>query len=126
LEGRVQDEAIATHDPLCHDEHAAIDWSRPTQELHDLIRGCDPVPGAHTRWNDVRVRLYGSRRGAGRPEGAPGTVVVVDEEGIEVATGDGSLRFAKMVAGGKKAPAAEAAAEAGIRPGACLRSGPDG
>lgn len=126
LEGKVQDEAIATHDPLCRDQHAAIDWSRPTQELHDLIRGCDPAPGAHTRWNDVTVRLYGSRRTGRRSDGAPGTVVALDEQGIEVATRDGSLRFAKMAVDGRKVPAAEAAAAAGIEPGVRLVRRVDG
>jgi len=124
LEARVQDEAIATHDPLCRDEHAAIDWSRPSRELHDLIRGCDPAPGAHTRWNDVTVRLYGSRHAGDRRQAEPGTVLAVGEDGIEVATGDGSLRFTKVAAGGKKAPAAEAVASAGIEPGARFHATP--
>src|SRR5207249_2336657 len=32
-----QDESRATYDPLCRDEHAAIDWTRPSTDVHNLI-----------------------------------------------------------------------------------------
>ncbi len=115
-----QDETRATYDPLCRDEHAAIDWRRPTKEVHDLIRGCDPSPGAHCLWQGQRLRFYGSRRAADRPAASPGTVLGISEEGIEVATGDGSVRLAKMRAEGAKLPAAEAARSLGIEPGSVL------
>src|SRR5690242_13927452 len=57
-----QDESRATYDPLCRDEHAAIAWDRRSAEVHDLIRGCDPQPGAHTTWDGHRVRLYEPKR----------------------------------------------------------------
>ena len=50
-----QDEARATYDPLCRDEHAAIDWTGPAATVHDLIRGCDPQPGAHTTAGGARL-----------------------------------------------------------------------
>jgi len=116
--GEVQDESLATHDPLCRDEHAGVDWQRPAAELHNLIRGCDPAPGAHTTHNGETVRLYGSRRSSASDAAEPGTVTAIDETGVEVATGDGALRLQKLAAGGKKAPAAEAAEVAGIAVGA--------
>ncbi|RMF25770.1 MAG: methionyl-tRNA formyltransferase [Deltaproteobacteria bacterium] len=126
LSGRAQatpqDESLATYDPLCRDEHAAIDWNEPTETVHNLIRGCDPSPGAHSRWRGETVRFYGSRRAAAKSVAPPGTVLAVGEEGIEVATADGSVRLAKMKAGGGKCPAAEAAASAGIEVGAVLGS----
>ncbi len=124
LEGRTtataQDEAAATHQPLCRDEHAGIDWRRPTAELHNLVRGCDPSPGAHSLVGGEPIRLYGSRRHADRRVAEPGTVVGIGDGGIEVATADGSLRLAKIAIGGKKSTAAEAAAAAGIETGAKL------
>src|SRR5262245_53363170 len=70
-----QDDAWASHDPLCRDEHAAIDWTRPRDEVHDLIRGCDPQPGAHTGWRGARLRLYEPRRVDAAAGTAPGTVL---------------------------------------------------
>ncbi len=123
LEGVVQDESKATHDPLCKDEHAGVDWTRSCQELHNLIRGCDPAPGAFTRWQAVPVRLYGSRSGGEATDvaAAPGTVVSIDTHGLRVAAADGLVTVTKLAVGGdtpiKKGPAAEVAAAAGLEVG---------
>ena len=115
-----QDESRATYDPLCRDEHAAIDWSRPAAAVHDLIRGCDPQPGAHTAWRGARLRLYEPRRVAGRSGAAPGTVLAIDADGITVAAGDGAVRAARARDGGAKAAAADVARALGIGPGMVL------
>lgn len=113
----VQDESQATYDPLCRDEHAAIDWSRPAGEVHDLVRGCDPQPGAHTRWRDGRLRLYAPRR-TGAPAGAhPGTVLAVGADGITVAAAGGAVCCARARDGGGKGAAAEVARAVGLGPG---------
>lgn len=119
-----QDEARATHDPLCRAEHAAIDWNRGAEALHNLVRGCDPSPGAHCVWKGTRIRLYGSRRSAGGGAEAPGTVLGLDDDGMEVAVADGSLRFAKISYGELgKGVALELAAEIGISIGGRLENG---
>jgi len=112
-----QDEAQATHDPLCTDAHAAIDWTRPAADVHNLIRGCDPQPGAHTMWRGSRVRLYEPHRVAGAVQAPPGTVVAVDTEGLTVAAPDGAVRCARIRDGGQKGPAGEVARVLGLEPG---------
>ncbi len=92
----VQDETRATYEPLCRDAHARIDWSRPATTLHDLIRGCDPQPGAYTFVGTSRVRLYESRRvDGGAATSPPGTILAMETSGVLVATGGGVVRFAK-------------------------------
>jgi len=113
-----QDEAVASYDPLLTDAHAAVDWTQPANRVHDLIRGCDPSPGAHTRWNGKTLRLFDPRRVDARPDGAPGTVVSLDGEGLAVATGDGVVRLKRLRADGAKAAATEVATAIGLAPGA--------
>src|SRR5438309_6742414 len=115
-----QDDARATHDPLCRDEHARIDWSRPAAEVHNLIRGCDPQPGAHTVWRGAPLRLYEPRRVEAPARAAPGTVFAIDVDGLTVAARDGALRCARARNGGAKAAAAEVARALGLEPGARL------
>jgi methionyl-tRNA formyltransferase len=115
-----QDESQATYDPLCRDEHAAIDWGRSAGALHDLIRGCDPQPGAHTTWRGERLRLYEPRRADAPPGAAPGTVLALGPEGVTIAAGAGAVRCARARAGGAKGPAAEVAGAVGLAPGARL------
>ena len=116
--GVTQDERAATHDPLCRDEHAGIDWSKPVREVHDLVRGCDPSPGAHASFGGKTVRFFGSRITSTTPPGKPGgTILSIGADGIEVAADGGSIRCTKLSVGGGKIAASEAAAEAGLRPG---------
>jgi methionyl-tRNA formyltransferase len=115
-----QDETRATYDPLLTDAHAGIDWTAPTARVHDLIRGCDPQPGAHSTAAGTRLRLFEPRRQAGGTGQAPGTVVAVDATGVTIATGDGAVRGARPRGGGPKAAAAEVCAELGITVGTRL------
>jgi len=113
-----QDESQATYDPLCRDEHAGVDWGRPASAVHDLIRGCDPQPGAWTTWRGERLRLYEPTRvGA---TGAPGTVLAVDADGLTVAAGGGAVRVKRARDTGAKRPAADVAAALGLAPGVRL------
>ncbi|MFN2425517.1 MAG: methionyl-tRNA formyltransferase [Candidatus Binatia bacterium] len=121
--GEVQDEALATYEPLCRDEHACVDWSRSVRQVHDLIRGCDPSPGAHAQAGDAVVRLYGSRIASQRDAAPPGTVLAISEAGVEVAAAGGSVLLAKLGVGGKKLAAAEAATGLGLTVGARLGAG---
>jgi len=117
-----QDERQATYDPLLGDGHATIDWSRPQAEVHNLIRGCDPQPGAHTTWRGARLRLFEPRR-VDAAEAPPGTVVAVEEQGLVVATTGGAVRCARARGDGAKAAAAEVAGALGIAHGDRLGTG---
>jgi methionyl-tRNA formyltransferase len=117
----VQDESRASYDPLLADAHAAIDWSASQQTVHDLIRGCDPQPGAHTVHRGMGLRLFDTHRVDGT--GAAGSVLAVDGSGIVVATGGGAVRCARARGDGPKAAAAEVAAALGITPGTRLGVG---
>ena len=115
-----QDESLATYESWCGGAESEIDWSRPTAELHNLIRGCDPQPGAWTTWRGERMNVYGSRVLADEStESAkmPGTVLAVDGSGMVVRTGDGvvSVGRVRVVRGGKVA-----AAESGVVAGEVL------
>jgi methionyl-tRNA formyltransferase len=118
----VQDESQATYDPLLTDEHAGIDWAQPASTVHDLIRGCDPQPGAHTTFDGTRLRLFGSRRVDGERGTTPGTVLALGPDGMTIAAGDGAVRVVRARGDGPKAAAAEVAAALGIRPGMRLGS----
>jgi methionyl-tRNA formyltransferase len=115
-----QDESRASYDPLLTDAHAAIDWTAATATVHDLIRGCDPQPGAHTTAAGTLVRLYEPRRVPASTGSAPGTIVALDEEGVTVATRDGAVRCARARDGGTKATAASVLRALGVVPGARL------
>ena len=113
-----QDEASATHEPLCTDRVAEIDWLKPPHEVHNLVRGCDPQPGAYTFWNEEKVRFFGAKL-LHEPTGSPpGTIVAINREGIQIALTGGRLAVtsARGATGGK-ASAPAWCAEKGVKEG---------
>lgn len=115
----VQDESKASYDPLCRDEHAAIDWTRPVAETYNLIRGCDPQPGAFVVRDGQKVRCYDARREA-RSDIPEGQIGEITEKGILVGAAGGSIRIARLRVGDKKLAAQEAATNLGLRPSSAL------
>ena len=73
-----QDPDAGSYEGWCRAEQAEIDWSRPAGDVYNLIRGCNPQPGAWTRCNGERLQLFDSRRG-GQTDARPGTVLSVGD-----------------------------------------------
>jgi methionyl-tRNA formyltransferase len=115
-----QDEAQATYEPPCEDEHAAIDWLAPPRAVYNLVRGCNPRPGAHTRLGGKMLRLFDVEL-LDDASGQPGVVAGVSAEGFVVGLDGGALKVMRvMPEGQRKMPAAEWATEAGVTPGVTL------
>jgi len=114
----VQDKGVATYEPLCNDQVARIDWEKPATEVHNLIRGCDPQPGAYSFYRGKKVRFFETRLvETGRPDARPGEVLVTDEGGFTVATRSGAVRIGKVRTEAGKQDAIAFAAETGLQPG---------
>jgi len=113
----VQDENLATYEPLCNDKVAGIDWGRPVEEVHNLIRGCDPQPGAYSYYRGRKIRFYEARRIDADLGARPGEMTATDEAGFTVAARDGTIRIGKVRTEAGKQDAAAFIAQAEIRPG---------
>jgi len=110
--GISQDEAEATYEPPCDDRVAGIDWSKPAIEVHNLVRGCDPQPGAFAMFNNEKVRFYGAKLIKESHDKTPGTILQIDDQGMQLALSGGKLTVSKVRAGrGGKIAAAEFTAE---------------
>jgi methionyl-tRNA formyltransferase len=118
----VQDESRATYEPPCRDEHAKIDFAKPAREVFNLIRGCDPQPGAFANVGEKRVRLYEAGYSASKPDAAPGTIVAIDAEGMKIAVTGATITIkrARVDPNPKKVAPAELAAAGEISVGAKL------
>ena len=104
-----QDEALASYAPRISKQQGRIDWSMPAVELARRIRAFDPWPVAHALWRNQPLRLWGARALPG-PAHAPGRVLGVTGEGIDLATVSGVLRVQEIqLPGRRRLPAADAA-----------------
>ncbi len=113
-----QDESQATYEPPCGDGHARIPWSRPLAELYNLIRGCDPQPGAFAFHKGKKIRFFAARalpNAVSDSRFRPGEVAGVSDQGILIAAAGGALLVQKVRPEGEgKMDALEFARKAGI------------
>ncbi len=117
-----QDESRATYEPPCRDEHAKIDFARPARDVFNLIRGCDPQPGAFAGLEGKRVRLYDVALEAAAASAAPGSIIEIGASGMKLALVGGTLvvKRARIDPNPKKTAPAELAAAGELKVGARL------
>src|SRR6185436_5742053 len=58
----VQDESQASYEGWFREAEAKINWANHVDTIHNLIRGCDPAPGAWTTYNGTKLQVYESRK----------------------------------------------------------------
>ncbi len=117
-----QNDSKATYEPPCDDRVAHLDWKKTGRRIHNLIRGCDPQPGAYADFRGEMVRFYGASFVPGIIAGdidvAPGMVTGLDLSGLRIAVKGGELVVAKVrTASAGKVDAAAWAAAANVKPG---------
>jgi methionyl-tRNA formyltransferase len=92
----LQDESKATYEPPCDDRVASVDFEKPGNDIYNLIRGCDPQPGAYTIYKRKKVKLYDARLLPGGMERREGEVISIGEEGIEISVKAGIIQVGKL------------------------------
>ena len=111
-----QDHAKATYESWCGKKEAEINWSKSSAEIYNLIRGCNPQPGAWTTHNGAVTQIFDCALSPGGC--APGEIIEVAAAGVRVATSDGAIAVKRVRnSSGQKIAAAEWAEGAGVRVG---------
>ena len=60
-----QQEEEATYAPMLTKELAAIDFMKPAAQVHNLVRGMNPWPVAHTLLEGQPLKVYAARLSEG-------------------------------------------------------------
>lgn len=97
------DEATYAH-KLCKEE-ARIDWTLSAQQLARNVRAFNPWPFVWFIHNEESIKVWQVEVVESFGELTVGTIVNVDKEGIEVATGEHNLLLSTIQIPGKKAQA---------------------
>ncbi|PWB60458.1 MAG: methionyl-tRNA formyltransferase [Deltaproteobacteria bacterium] len=98
-----QDDRLASYAPMLKKEHGRIDWSRPAEEVRNLVRAMTPWPSACTSHEGKTLKILSASLCEGR--GEPGEILEVGRDGIVVACGEGALALGRVQPeGGREMP----------------------
>jgi methionyl-tRNA formyltransferase len=101
LDCRPQAEHGVTYAEKIGPGETRIDWRLPAREVHDMIRGLSPYPGAwfELEINGKRERIRALRSAPAVGAAPPGTLL---GDGLTIACGDGAVRLIELQRAGKK------------------------
>lgn len=100
LKRKRQDPSRAVNVPMMKKEMGLIDWSKSAPEIHNLVRGTNPWPGAFTFYRGDRMKVWKTALMEDEPESAagdrPGRVVRILKDSLVVATGKGRVKITEL------------------------------
>ena len=122
-----QDESQASYEGWMRAAESKLNFANHIDQVYNLVRACNPAPGAWTTFNGKKIQFYDARkevfRTFGGVKGKIGEVSEITDEAIFITCQGGRLKV--MRAKGedtKKMAAPELAAQLGITVGTILGS----
>ena len=113
-----QDGSKATYEPPCDDRVASVNFEKSIRDIYNLIRGCDPQPGAYTAYQGKRVRFYEAKMSSSAIDKQPGEIVSIEEGSVQIAVNGGIIQIGKLRADkGEKIGPVEFAKSIGVKVG---------
>lgn len=97
-----QQDAEATYAPMLTRDLEKIDWSRSAQQIHNLVRGLNPWPGAYTLCNGKPIKIWETSCHDFDKTGLIGQITSYTKEGFLVQTGQGVLEVLQVQPQNKK------------------------
>lgn len=93
-----QEECDTCYAPRMTREVGEIKWDSTARDIHNLVRGTNPWPGAYSWFKGDRMRIWMTRiidneKTTGQ---LPGTVLEISKDGFVVQTGKGILLVAEV------------------------------
>jgi len=96
-----QDEKEATYEGWVRDAEARINWAGHVDFVYDLIRGCNPAPGAWTMHGDQKLYLFDAKKIMAPTFGAVrgkklGEVVSAGPDGLRIHAQGGFIEVSRL------------------------------
>jgi methionyl-tRNA formyltransferase len=93
---------LLKHAPKIFTENCIIDWNKPVAEIHNLIRGLSPYPGAFTHLEGKMFKIYKSKKETDLHSSFPGTFQTDKKGYFKFACAGGYIHALDIQLEGKK------------------------
>ena len=90
------------HAPKIFTETCKIDWSKSIDEIHNLVRGLSPFPGAFTTLNGKNFKIYKSSKETTAHNNSVGEILTDNKTYIKFACPGGFIKVEDLQLEGKK------------------------
>ncbi|HEY1023272.1 MAG TPA: methionyl-tRNA formyltransferase, partial [Flavisolibacter sp.] len=90
------------HAPKIFTETCRIDFNKPVADVHNLVRGLSPFPGAFCSFQGKTLKIFRSRKEEGQPTLAPGEWKTDKKSYLKFACADGYISVTELQLEGKK------------------------
>ena len=90
--------------PKLTTELRQIDWTRPAEQIRNLVRGLSPIPAAYTTLHGKNLKIFSCEARRSERTGSPGEIIRVDAKAgvLEICSGEGIVRLIEIQLEGKK------------------------
>lgn len=97
LERIPQQDSEASYAAMMTKDTGLVDWTKSSKEIHNLVRGTNPWPGAFTYYNGDKMKIWVTSVVSESGNNLkPGTICEVGKDGIIVACGTGKLNIKEL------------------------------
>jgi methionyl-tRNA formyltransferase len=93
---------LLKHAPKIFTETCKIDFTKSIEEIHNLIRGLSPFPGAFTTLNNKTLKIYRSEKEPASPASLPGSFETDHKTFLKFTAANGYIHAKELQLEGKK------------------------
>jgi methionyl-tRNA formyltransferase len=94
--------SVDKHAPKIFTKDCEINWYQSVEQIHNMVRGLAPFPGAITKVDSKVVKLFSTRKEITTPKEEPGSFIIEDKKIAKFACENGYLILNDIQWEGKK------------------------
>ena len=99
---QIQDDSLATKAPKIFHETCEINFNRPTDQVHNFIRGLSPYPAAWTTLRELNLKIFQTTKEIAAHDFPPGRFFSDHKKWLKISTRDGFVQVHELQLEGRK------------------------
>lgn len=98
----IAENSTLRHAPKIFTETCKIEWTKPVDEIYNLIRGLSPHPAAYTQLEGKMLKIFSAKKEKSTHPDAPGSISTDKKTFLKFAASDGYIEVDELQLEGKK------------------------
>lgn len=82
--------------PMLNKEMSKIDWTKSASEIHNLVRGLNPIMGAYTYIDDKKIKIWKTQVILNSDNTEPGTIIEKTKKQLIIKAGENAVEVLEI------------------------------